>query len=222
MLLGIYNDLYQHFGSQHWWPAQTPFEVIVGAILTQQTSWNNVEKAIVNLKREKILDPKKLREIESEKLETLIKPSGYYRQKTKKLKNFMGFLFERHGGKLEELFGQSIEQIRMELLSVKGIGKETADSIILYAANKPTFVIDAYTVRAFNRIGVTKEKDYESLKKFFEDNLPKDVNLFNEYHALIVALGKNYCRTNPICGKCPLRERCDYALHSYDGAKRKK
>ena len=210
MLLKIYQRLHESFGSQHWWPAKTPFEVIIGAILTQQTSWNNVEKAINNLKKEKLLDSKKLHEIKNEKLEKLIQSSGYYRQKTKKLKNFMNFLWENYDGILEKLFEQPIPKLRENLLSVNGIGKETADSIILYAANKPIFVIDTYTVRLINRLEITKEKDYNKIQQLFQKNLPQDTQLFNEFHALIVKLGKDYCKKKPRCDECPLRMKCNY------------
>jgi len=209
-LKNIYQTLCNHFGSQHWWPGESPFEVIVGAILTQQTSWNNVEKAINNLKKENLLDSKKIRDIKNEKLEKLIQSSGYYRQKTKKLKNFMNFLWEKYNGRLEKLFNQPIPKLRENLLSVNGIGKETADSIILYAANKPIFVIDTYTVRLINRLEITKEKDYNKIQQLFQKNLPQDTQLFNEFHALIVKLGKDYCKKKPRCDECPLRMKCNY------------
>ena len=211
LLKEIYQTLHSHFGPQHWWPGESPFEVIVGAILTQQTSWNNVEKAIKNLKKEKLLDPKELHDIKSDKLEKLIQPSGYYRQKVKKLKNFTNFLWDNYDGKLEKLFNQPIPRLREELLSVNGIGKETGDSIILYAANKPIFVIDAYTKRILDRLGITREKDYDELQELFQKNLPQDVQLFNEFHALIVQLGKNYCKKKPKCDECPLKPSCNYA-----------
>ena len=210
-LKNIYQTLYNHFGPQHWWPGDTPFEVIVGAILTQQTSWNNAEKAIKNLKKENLLDSKKLHDIKNEKLERLIKSSGYYRQKTKKLKNFMNFLWENYDGSLEKLFDQPIPKLRKNLLSINGIGKETADSIILYAANKPIFVIDSYTVRLINRLGITQEKDYNKIQELFQKNLSQYVHLFNEYHALIVHLGKNYCKKKPRCDECPLKQNCNSA-----------
>jgi len=210
----IYRSLHNHFGPQKWWPitgSNKKLEIIIGAILTQQTSWPNVEKAIHNLNKEDMLDPKKLRDIKNEKLKKLIQPSGYYRQKTKKLKNFINFLWEKHDGKLERLFDQPIHELREDLLSVNGIGKETADSIILYAAEKPIFVIDAYTARSMNRIGITQEKEYGKLQEIFHNNLPHDVGLFNEFHALIVRLGKDYCRKKPRWNQCPLNTRCDYA-----------
>ena len=210
MIQEVYKTLYKRFGPQHWWPGETPFEVIVGAILTQQTSWNNVEKAINNLKKENLLDSKKIRDIKNEKLEKLIQSSGYYRQKTKKLKNFMNFLWKNYDGNLEKLFDQPIPKLREQLLSVNGIGKETADSIILYAANKPIFVIDTYTVRIFNRIGITQEKDYDKLQQLFQKNLSQDAQLFNEFHALIVKLGKDHCKKKPKCDECPLNKECNY------------
>jgi endonuclease-3 related protein len=211
MLKKIYQKLYASFGPQDWWPGETPFEVVIGAILTQQTSWENVEKVIKNLKAENLLDPKKLSNVKDQKLERLIRSSGYYRQKTKKIKNFLDFLWGSYNGNLKKLFGNPALRLREELLSVKGIGKETADSIILYAAEKPIFVIDAYTKRVLQRVGITKEKDYDKLQKFFQENLPEDVYLFNEYHALIVRLGKDYCKKKPKCNLCPLNEMCDYA-----------
>jgi len=218
MFQKIYQILYNHFGPQKWWPTtdnkNPKFEIIVGAILTQQTSWNNVEKAINNLKRENLLNPKKMLDIKNKNLEKLIQSSGYYRQKTKKLKNFINFLWNRYDGKVEKLFSQPIPKLREELLSVNGIGKETADSIILYAANKPIFVVDAYTTRIFNRIGITKERDYDEIQKLFQKNLPNDVQLFNEFHALIVKLGKEYCKKKPKCNECPLNSICSHSKNS--------
>ena len=193
-LIDIYNRLYAHFGPRHWWPAQTPFEVMVGAILTQNTAWSNVEKAIRNLKKERALTPGKIRKIPQEKLATLIRPSGFYNEKAKKLKEFVKFL------------KPNAEYSREELLNIKGIGKETADSILLYAFNKPAFVVDAYTKRIFSRhYFLGKNADYDEIQRFFTGNLPNKTKLFNEYHALIVELGKNYCKKNsPICKICPL------------------
>jgi endonuclease-3 related protein len=210
MFLQIYKKLHSHFGPQNWWPAETPFEVIIGAMLTQNTSWSNVEKAIENLKKQDLIDPEKLHNIENKKLEKLIISSGYYRQKTKKLKNFTTFLWKKYNGELKKLFDLPYSRLREELLSVKGIGKETADSIILYAAGKPVFVIDAYTKRVLSRVGITKEKDYDKLQKLFHKKLPQDTQLFNEFHALLVILGKNYCKRNPKCNDCPLNQVCEY------------
>lgn len=214
----IYEKLLEKFGKQHWWPAETKFEVIVGAILTQQASWKNVEIAIQNLKRANVLNEKGIYEIKKEKLENLVKPSGFYRIKTKRLKNFVNFLFDKYNGNLEKLFKVNKNKLRNELLSINGIGKETADSIILYAANKPSFVIDAYTIRIFKRIGLINEKDYDKVKLIFESNLKSDVNLYKEYHALIVEFGKNICKIKPLCHQCPIKKVCKYANSNNDSS----
>ncbi|HDH41154.1 MAG TPA: endonuclease III domain-containing protein [Candidatus Altiarchaeales archaeon] len=208
-LIDIYHKLLEHFGEQGWWPAETEFEVIVGAILTQASSWTNVEKAIENLKSEGLLSSEALLQASEEKLRRLIKPVGYYNAKTLKLKRFVEFLHENYEGDLDKLFDQDTEKLRSELLSVWGIGQETADSIILYAANKPTFVVDAYTKRIMSRLGFADENTtYYDLKKFFELRLPEDLEIYKEFHALLVELGKNYCKTKPLCGKCPIRDIC--------------
>lgn len=208
-LIIVYDKLFERFGKQYWWPAETEFEVIVGAILTQSTAWTNVEKAITNLKNARVLDPKSLAEIDSEELAGLIRPAGYYNAKAKKLKSFTEYLMEKYKGDLELMLDQPTEQLRRELLSVWGIGPETADSILLYAARKPSFVVDAYTKRIFSRMGFVKcDIDYESLKEFSEENLPTDVGTFNEFHALLVKLGKEHCRTKPVCVNCPLYKEC--------------
>ena len=224
-ILGIYNILLENFGSQNWWPVtnensvkptyekrdrlteRQKFEICVGAILTQNISWKNVEVAIINLNKENLIDIRKIKKIDKKKLANLIKSSGYYNQKAIKLKIFAKYLAENYKGNLKEFLKKSIEKLREELLAIKGVGKETADSIILYAAEKPIFVIDAYTKRIFNRLGY-KEENYEELQNLFMENLEKDANLFNEYHALIVELGKKYCKTEPLCDRCPLKELC--------------
>jgi len=211
MLQQIYQKLYDHFGPQNWWPAETPFEVIIGAILTQNTTWSNVEKAIENLEKQGLIGPEKLHKIENKDLEKLIISSGYYRQKTKKIKNFTSFLWEKYDGKLKKLLELPSSRLREELLSIKGIGKETADSIILYAADKPVFVIDNYTKRVLSRVGITQEKNYDKLQELFHDKLPQDTQLFNEFHALLVNLGKDYCKRKPKCDNCPLNQVCEYA-----------
>jgi endonuclease-3 related protein len=209
-LLPIHKRLYNRFGKQYWWPGETPFEVCVGAILTQSTAWSNVEKAIDNLKKEDLLTPQKLNRVETKRLAQLIKPAGYYNAKTRKLKEFTTHLAENHNNDLDRLFSQPIPKLREELLSIWGIGPETADSIILYAAEKPTFVVDAYTKRVFHRLGFTKEDiHYEKLKEFSENNLPRDTQVYNEFHALIVRLGKEHCKkTKPLCAGCPLIKDC--------------
>jgi len=209
-LLAVYNRLLKEFGPQGWWPAETPFEVIVGAILTQSTSWLNVEKAIRNLKKAGLLNPNGLRKVPLRRLAMLIKPALYYNVKARKLKRFMDFLYGNYDGNLDSLLSRPAGQLRDELLSVWGVGPETADSIVLYAAHKPSFVIDAYTKRIYGRLGMLSEDaSYDEAKRFFEDCLPKDVLLYQEYHALIVELGKRYCRTKPVCGECCIREFCE-------------
>ena len=209
-LIEIHDILFEKFGPQHWWPAETPFEVVVGAILTQSTAWKNVEKAIANLKKEGSLSPEGLRRIEEKKLSRLIRPAGYYNAKTRKLKEFIKHLYKNHGGDLEPMLNTPPAGLRRELLSIWGIGPETADSIILYAAEKPVFVVDAYTKRIFSRLCYVDGKiGYEGLKEFSEKNLPRDVKVYNEFHALLVRLGKDYCRkTKPLCNECPLEKRC--------------
>jgi endonuclease-3 related protein len=216
MLLKIYDRLLEYFGPRHWWPAETEFEIIVGAILTQQTSWKNVEKAIKNLKNENLLEPKKLFKLSTSRLETLIKPCGFYKVKTIRLRSFLKFFIENFDGNLEKMFDKNLNELREELLSVHGIGLETCDSILLYAGGKPVFVVDAYTFRLCKRYPIINSRDYEEVRNFFEKNLPKDVNLFKEFHALIVELGKNYCKTKPLCEKCPLREGCKHAISVND------
>ncbi|OAG27203.1 endonuclease III domain-containing protein [Thermodesulfatator autotrophicus] len=207
ILRDIYQKLFDRFGPQGWWPAETPFEVCVGAILTQNTNWQNVERAIANLKERDLLYPQALYKTPVEDLANLIKPAGYFRIKAKRLKNFVEFLVEEYQGKLETLFSSGLKEAREKLLSVKGIGPETADSMLLYAGNLPIFVIDAYTRRILCRHGLAHEDmSYDDLQELFMKNLPEDVNLFNEYHALLVACGKNFCRPkNPLCEECPLK-----------------
>ncbi len=201
----IYETLYDHFGPQNWWPGDTRFEVIVGAILTQNTAWQNVKKAIENLKREGLLTPGALHNAAVEDVQECIRPAGYFRVKTKRLKHFMNFLFEKYSGDLDRLFSVPTQLLREELLNVNGIGEETADSIILYAGGKLSFVIDAYTRRIFSRQGIIEpDAPYGRIKKLFEDSLPEDIGIYNEYHALIVRLGKDICKTKPLCSKCPL------------------
>jgi endonuclease-3 related protein len=214
-LVAIYQRLYTRFGPQHWWPHSSggAFEIIVGAILTQNTAWTNVEKALANLRRARLLTPAALHRAPIARLARLIRPSGYFNLKTKKLKTFTQFLFAQHRGKLAHLFALDAARLREELLAVYGIGPETADSIILYAARQPVFVVDAYTRRVFTRLGLARtDASYDELQSLFMQNLPRDEPRFNEYHALIVALGKNICRKRaPRCAECPLRALCPAA-----------
>lgn len=202
----IYQTLLTAWGPQHWWPGRTRFEIIVGAILTQNTAWTNVEKAIQRLRREKALTPQRLHEVKLETLAEWIRPAGYYNVKARRLRAFTATLFEDFEGKLNKLFALPQEELRATLLEIKGIGRETADSIILYAANRPQFVIDAYTRRILERHGWANAKaDYDELAELFVSQLPPDITVYNEFHALIVNLGKDYCRPRPRCEDCPLR-----------------
>ena len=207
-LLRIYKALYRHFGPQHWWPAKTKFEVIVGAILTQNTAWSNVEKAIRNLAREKLINPSSLSKIRKNRIARLIKPSGYYNVKTERLKSFLNFLQKRYGGSIKRMFYRPTDILRHELLRVKGLGKETVDSILLYAGKRPVFVVDAYTKRILSRHKIApNDSDYDSIQQLFMRNLPNNELLFNEYHALLVKLAKDVCfKKNPRCGSCPVRK----------------
>ncbi len=210
VLEGIYESLFDYFGPQNWWPAETRFEVIVGAILTQSTTWHNVEKAIANLKSVGILHFKGLLNTPEKDIAELIRPSGYYNMKARKLKRIIEYLAHVCGGNLEEFFKRPLPELRNELLKVYGVGPETADSILLYAGERASFVIDAYTRRIFRRLNIIPaEWDYEESRNFFIENLPASVQLFNEYHALIVALGKEFCvARNPKCEGCPLQYIC--------------
>jgi endonuclease-3 related protein len=206
----VYARLYARFGAQHWWPGDGAFEVIVGAILTQNTAWTNVEKALANLKRARLLAPARLHRAPAARLARLIRPSGYFHLKARKLKAFTRFLFAQHRGSLAQLFRLDTARLRDELLAIYGIGPETADSIILYAARQPIFVIDAYTRRIMARLGLARDDaSYDELQRLFMQHLPHDQSVFNEYHALLVALGKNDCtKRAPRCGECPLLEIC--------------
>jgi len=210
-LIDIYRRLLDRFGPQHWWPAEEPFEVIVGAILTQSAAWGNVEKAIDNLKRAEALSPGKLRRLQLPRLAKLVHPCGYYNAKALKLKSFAFWLGNHYDDDLDRLFAGDTDDLRQQLLSVHGVGQETADSILLYAAGKPVFVIDAYTRRILSRIGLGPEKDsYADYQAFFMDNLTADTEMFNEYHALLVRLGKDVCRRRPLCPQCCLSDICQF------------
>jgi len=227
MLNNVYISLLNSFHEQGWWPV-TPenslkpiyhfkkplsekqkLEICFGAILTQNTNWKNVEKAIIELNKKDLINVNKIIKINNKKLAEIIKSSGYHNQKAKKLKNLCEFLLGKYNSSLKKLFKNDIKKLREELLSVNGIGPETADSIILYAAKKPIFVVDAYTKRILNRIGF-KERTYDELQKLFMESLQNNERLFNEYHALLVELGKNICKKQPLCEKCPINQYCDY------------
>lgn len=209
-----YDALYGAYGPQHWWPGDGPTEIVIGAILTQNTNWRNVEKAIAQLRAAGLIDWAALRDVDIERLAELIRPAGYYNVKARRLKNFVAWLWEHYGGDLGRLRNVPLEQLREELLGVNGIGRETADSILLYALERPSFVVDAYTARLARRHRlIDEDADYERLKALFEDALQSDAALFNEYHALIVAVGKRHCKSMAQCAGCPL-ERFE---HEVDG-----
>ena len=207
----IYKRLFYAYGPQHWWPGETRLEVIVGAVLTQNTSWQNVEKAIYNMKKAGLLELKALADVRIERLAELIKPSGYYNIKADRLKEVILF-FSNNGG-IESFLSRDADELRESLLGIKGVGEETADSIILYAFEKPVFVVDAYTKRVFSRLGLIPEgAAYPEVKSFFEEVLPRDASLFNEYHALIVRLGKELCRKkDPLCHGCSIKSICTFS-----------
>ncbi len=205
-LLEIYHKLYHAFGPQHWWPGDSPFEIAVGAILTQNTNWANVEKAIENLKTKMVLNSKSIHRMKTERLASLIRPAGYFNIKAGRLKSFINFLMNDYHGSMKKMRNEEMQTLRTKLLNVHGIGPETADSILLYALDKPVFVTDAYTKRALSRHNIVKHDDsYDHIQNLFHSTLKKDTVLFNEYHALFVKLGKTYCRKKPLCRGCPLK-----------------
>ncbi|MDM8008720.1 MAG: endonuclease III domain-containing protein [Phycisphaerae bacterium] len=215
-LRAFYDAMYESLGPQHWWPAQTPTEVIIGAILTQNTAWRNVERAIDNLKRAKALDWKRLHELSFEDLAELIRPAGTFNVKARRLKSFIEWFHRRFDLDLDRMFEMSLSSLREELLEVSGIGRETADAILLYAGQKPSFVVDAYTARILYRHNlIDRSADYHEIKELFESNLPDDVQLFNEYHALLVDVGKQHCRPKARCEGCPL-ERFEHDAERED------
>ncbi|MFN2268336.1 MAG: endonuclease III domain-containing protein [Desulfonatronovibrio sp.] len=205
-LLNFYQTMSSKMGPSNWWPGESPFEISVGAILTQNTNWKNVEQAILNLKSKDLLNPEKMFFMNDEQLAQLIRPAGYFRIKTARLKNFLLFLYNECGFNFSVLEKMDLKQLRSKLLEVKGIGPETADSILLYALNRPSFVVDAYTQRILNRHSIIHEDaDYNEIQELFTSCLPEDVLLFNEYHALLVRVGKSWCRKKaPLCSECPL------------------
>ena len=207
MLRQIFETLLACYGPQHWWPGETPFEVIVGAILTQNTTWNNAARAISALRAADKLSAAAIRDVSTDELAALIRPSGYFNAKARKLQAMAGFIGET-ADDLDARFSGDTRVLRRKLLAVHGVGPETADSILLYAAGRPVFVIDAYTMRIMGRLGLAKNPDYDSLQRLFTGNLEPDPALFNEYHGLLVRLGKEVCRPTPRCPECCLNSRC--------------
>ncbi|WP_418790047.1 endonuclease III domain-containing protein [Phosphitispora sp. TUW77] len=213
-LMHIFNIMLEYFGPRGWWPGETIFEVCVGAILTQSVSWKNVMKAIGNLKKAGLLEFDDMYMASDEVIEQCIIPAMYYRMKTKKLKAFLRHVAEKHNGHLVKMFTRDRDSLRKELLGIYGIGPETADSIILYAAQKPIFVVDTYTKRIFSRLGIFKEEvTYDQMQDYFMKRLYPDVPLYNEYHALLTGIGNRFCSIKkPKCIECPLNEKCNYLV----------
>ncbi|MCL4363569.1 endonuclease III domain-containing protein [Candidatus Marsarchaeota archaeon] len=208
--LMIYEMLEDRFGFQGWWPGRNNFEILVGAMLTQQTSWKNVDMALLNLRKGGLLSLDALAGADLHELEIMIKPSGYYRQKAARLKAVCNHIRDKHST-LRRFLNRDVQTLRVELLSLSGIGEETADSIILYAADKPVFVIDAYTKRMVERLfGIWENLKYDALQDYFQSKIVKDVGLYKDFHAQIVELGKRHCRAKPLCGNCPLFTVCRY------------
>jgi len=209
-LLDVYERLFERYGAQHWWPADDSFEVIVGAIVTQASAWTNVEKALENLKGAGLLTFEGVAEVSEVELAALLRPSGYYNAKARKLKAFIGLVNDGYEGDLGRMLAAPTGELRDDLLATHGIGPETADSILLYAARRPVFVIDPYTQRIFSRLGMGPAGEaYDEWRDWFMGELPRDVALYNEYHALIVRLGKAHCQKQPLCEECPLVDVCD-------------
>jgi endonuclease-3 related protein len=208
ILKEFYKTLYTSLGPQGWWPGRTRFEIIIGAILTQNTNWSNVEKAIKRLKKGRLLNPGRMHGLSIRELSEYIRPAGYFNIKAKRIKAFLNHLFDNYGGSLDWFLKRRTASLRHELLTINGIGPETADSILLYAAGRPVFVIDAYTKRVLTRHGLAGENaGYEDLQRLFMESLKHDAKIFNEYHALIVGVGKEFCKTkDPLCKVCPLNE----------------
>jgi len=203
---GIYGKLFSFYGPRGWWPGDSPFEIAVGAILTQNTNWSNVEKAIANLKRQDVLYAEAMCKMSSQELAQLIRPAGYYNVKAKRLRAFLCFLMDEYGGDMARMKETATERLRDALLSINGVGQETADSILLYALGRPVFVIDAYTKRVMSRHGLmAEEASYGEYQALFYRCIDPDTTLFNEYHALLVSVGKDFCKPTPKCAGCPLK-----------------
>jgi endonuclease-3 related protein len=205
-LLEVYERLLARFGPQHWWPGDSPFEIMVGAVLVQNTAWRNVERAIENLRDAGVMEPCSLYAVPPEELAELIRPAGYFQVKARRLRNLLKFVLDEYNGSLDAMFRADLATLRQQLLGVHGIGPETADAILLYAGGLPTFVVDTYTHRVLARHGwIDYEADYHEIKDYLENTLPADALLYNEYHALLVRVGKEFCRkSDPKCNECPL------------------
>ena len=208
----VYDLLYERYGPQHWWPADSPFEMVLGSILVQSTAWANAAKALVALRKANALHPTTLAPLSEAEIGELVRSSGFYTIKARRVRAFLDHLMERHGGDLDTMLSQDPATLRSELLTIHGIGEETADCILLYAAGKPRFVIDEYTRRIVGRLGIGPDPraPYPHLQRFFEESLPADTQMFGEYHALLIALAKDVCRKHPDCVRCALNQLCVY------------
>ena len=218
MLIDVYDTLFSKYGPQGWWPGEGPLDVVIGAILTQNTAWSNVEKAITNLKMSNLWSLESIHRSSQEDLASVVLSSGYFNQKARKLKAFAEHIYIKHEGDLAKFLNQELSCLRKELLSIYGIGPETADDILVYAAEKPSFIIDVYSKRILGRLGVFDIKPrarYEDYQKLVQDQLPQDVRLFNEFHALLDNHAKLICKKNPICSECVLVDVCNWA-QQYD------
>lgn len=215
LLMQIYHTLLEHFGPRGWWPGESRLEVIIGAVLTQAVAWKNVTRAIDNLKSAQLIDIAAILSINEEDLAQHIKPALYHRQKARKLKALVTFIAAEYNGDLDVMFSESLPVLRKKLLKVWGIGPETADSILLYAGDKTVFVVDTYTKRIFYRLGMVDENiSYQEMQEYVQNNIPLDLYIYNEYHALLVGLGANYCKKSiPRCSQCPLQNLCKYLTH---------
>ncbi|MHB0885369.1 MAG: endonuclease III domain-containing protein [Bacillota bacterium] len=212
-LLGIYRLLVDRFGPRHWWPAKSPFEVAVGAILTQAVAWRNVETAIARLEAAGLMSAQAIAAADPVRLAELVRPAGYYRAKARKLQALADHIVQRYGGRIEAMAARPLDELRPELLGIHGVGRETADDILLYAVGLPSFVVDAYTFRVFGRLGhwpeVFERPRYEDVRAFFQARLPVDASVYNDFHAQIDRIGHHYClKTGPTCGGCPLDATC--------------
>jgi endonuclease-3 related protein len=212
VVLEVYEKLRSHFGSQGWWQAKSSFEVAVGAILTQRANWANVEKAVKNLEENKLLTPHALAYVDVKEVEKLVRPTGFFHRKAARIQNLSRYLIEHFNGNFNEFLNRDTVEVRNELLSLDGIGAETADSILLYAGDRPVFPVDAYTIRLCQRFGLSPEKRYETVRAYFEANLPTNLEVYKEFHALIVQLGKRFCKVKPLCEGCPLSDQCLFSL----------
>jgi endonuclease-3 related protein len=217
-LHALFDHLYRAYGAQHWWPAESPFEVMVGAVLTQNTAWGNVEKALANLKRANAFEPATIAAMPETELANLLRPAGYFNVKARRLHSYCRWYLARGGYAV--LVGEPLHRLRQQLLEVQGVGPETADDILLYAFDRPVFVIDAYTRRVLGRLGhAYSEARYEALRAQIEEELPSDARLYNEYHALLVRHGKEVCRKSPRCDACALAALCPWHAMAEGGAR---